>query len=212
MTATAVEGRACLTCGTFKPWSDFPLGKGTNGRRGHCKPCHSAANVEYNRRNPDKANAATTAWRSRNPEAVAAQKRAWRLANPEKVRAEKRRHSLKHSPHIVARVQAWRKNNPEKVAEYERRRRTRKRNGGGLDYTTLEHVRQRVALYGGICFYCRAAPGVEIDHRIALARGGSHWPANLVPACRSCNARKNAKHPLDFAKEVTLSRPHANDH
>lgn len=51
MTATAVEGRACLTCGTFKPWTDFPLGKGANGRRGHCKPCHCAANVEYNRRN-----------------------------------------------------------------------------------------------------------------------------------------------------------------
>ena len=33
-------------------------------------------------------------------------------------------------------------------------------------------------------------PATEVDHVIALARGGSHDPANLMSLCKSCHARK----------------------
>ncbi len=45
------------------------------------------------------------------------------------------------------------------------------------------------------CTYC-GAPGtdveLEIDHIIAVARGGSHHISNLTTACRNCNQTKGA--------------------
>jgi hypothetical protein len=35
------------------------------------------------------------------------------------------------------------------------------------------------------------------DHVKPLARGGSNWPANLRPACKSCNSRKGARWPFE---------------
>lgn len=40
--------------------------------------------------------------------------------------------------------------------------------------------------------------GLRVDHVIPVARGGSNWPANLVPACNSCNSKKHAKSVEEF--------------
>ena len=47
-------------------------------------------------------------------------------------------------------------------------------------------------MWGGKCAYC-GAPATAIDHAIALTRGGTHWPANLRPSCKSCNSSKGKK-------------------
>jgi 5-methylcytosine-specific restriction endonuclease McrA len=197
------DGRTCLTCGVFKLWDDFALGKGPNGRRGHCKPCHSAKNAAYNKTRPDKAKAATDAWRERNKERVAEVKRKWVLEHPDLVAAQKRRSHERNRETNCARVRAWVKENPEKRKQQSMLRRVLKTNAAGAWYTTQELIEQRVKLYGGACFYCGGS-GTTIDHRIPLARGGSHWPSNLVPACRRCNSRKNARSPFEFMKEVIL--------
>jgi 5-methylcytosine-specific restriction enzyme A len=45
------------------------------------------------------------------------------------------------------------------------------------------------------CTYC-GAPGtdaeLEVDHIIAVAKGGSHHISNLTTACRACNQAKGA--------------------
>lgn len=58
-----------------------------------------------------------------------------------------------------------------------------------LGEVTAEQLAARIAYYGGRCWMC-SAPWTCIDHVKPLAAGGSNWPANLRPACRSCNARK----------------------
>lgn len=58
-----------------------------------------------------------------------------------------------------------------------------------LGEVTAEQLAARIAYYGGRCWMC-TAPWTCIDHVKPLAAGGSNWPANLRPACRSCNARK----------------------
>lgn len=69
-------------------------------------------------------------------------------------------------------------------------RRVRKKNAPG--FATQEQIDARWAYYGGRCAYCGDV-AVETDHKIPIALGGSGWPANLVPACRKCNARKKDK-------------------
>lgn len=62
---------------------------------------------------------------------------------------------------------------------------------GDVDATALQ---ARIDYYGGRCWMCRA-PWQCIDHVKPLSRGGSNWPANLRPACTSCNASKHNRWP-----------------
>lgn len=106
--------------------------------------------------------------------------KAWRLANPERSK------SL---------INAWRKTNKDQVRALNRAYRSRKYNANGT--ASSEEILNRVLFYGGCCVYCNG-PFESIDHAIPLSRGGTHWPANLYPACTSCNSRKRDRTYLEF--------------
>lgn len=47
------EGRACISCHTFKPWSEFHRGTGPNNHSSRCKPCAiDLARASYLSRQP----------------------------------------------------------------------------------------------------------------------------------------------------------------
>lgn len=54
-----------------------------------------------------------------------------------------------------------------------------------------------------ICYWCgdNCADNYHIDHYEPLSKGGTHEIENLVIACQTCNLRKNAKDPYEFAQE-----------
>lgn len=53
--------------------------------------------------------------------------------------------------------------------------------------------------FGHRCAYCgRGDVPLEKDHRIAVTRGGTDDPDNLVPACKPCNVRKYNHPPEDW--------------
>jgi hypothetical protein len=58
---------------------------------------------------------------------------------------------------------------------------------------------------GGRCAYCGCALQIEemaVDHVIPLADGGADAESNLLPACRSCNHRKNTESVERFRASV----------
>jgi 5-methylcytosine-specific restriction endonuclease McrA len=59
---------------------------------------------------------------------------------------------------------------------------------------TGDYERNRAIVLEGApaCVYC-GAPATTADHVVAVANGGGHELANLVPACGRCNARKGAR-------------------
>lgn len=72
-----------------------------------------------------------------------------------------------------------------------RRRRARERGADG-DYSTADVLAGWLAI-GRCCTYCERfldEHEVTADHFIPLARGGSNWPENIVPACGLCNSDK----------------------
>jgi hypothetical protein len=73
----------------------------------------------------------------------------------------------------------------------EQARRARKLAAPGT--ATVDQVLARFAYFGNRCVYCRTTERLTVDHVVPLSRGGSHWPANLRPACISCNSRKGAR-------------------
>ena len=46
----------------------------------------------------------------------------------------------------------------------------------------------------GFCACCGSDERIEIDHIMPISKGGKNTIDNVQPLCRSCNARKGAKH------------------
>lgn len=103
----------------------------------------------------------------------------WKRDNPERVRENVRR---------------WDEQNPHNKAARMKRRAERLATapGGPFDPDRPEY-KQRLALFGGQCHFCRRAPAAELDHGIPISRGGSNHPSNIFPACFKCNRSKHTK-------------------
>ncbi|HET9413811.1 MAG TPA: HNH endonuclease, partial [Pseudolabrys sp.] len=142
--------------------------------------------------------------RAKDPERERAKVRAWQAANQAKVKAAR----AKRVSHLrVVRREYRRKNrdrvnaywrdrhakHPELLAVRMQRRQARKMNAPGRGVTAAEWL-AIVESFDHRCAYCLArAETIEMDHVIALARGGAHEPENVVPACTACNSSKKAR-------------------
>ena len=119
----------------------------------------------------------------------------YREKYPDRVKETMRR--VDQQPHRVAKNKLYWSQLDKSVKSawakvWSARRRLKVNENGGS--CTLEQWQDRCSLYGNCCAYCGTSleSKVEIDHVIPVSKGGSSWPSNLVPACRSCNARKHA--------------------
>lgn len=120
-----------------------------------------------------------------------AKERAQRAATPEKFREKERRKREKNRERIREQARARYAANPLPFWKREHARRARLKNAPGRCST--EQLTARFAFFGWRCAYCGADNGLTVDHVIPLSCGGSNWPANLRPACRSCNPKKGAR-------------------
>lgn len=50
---------------------------------------------------------------------------------------------------------------------------------------------EMVERHRGRCYYCKKRRVLTLDHVLPLTKGGLHVEQNIVPACKSCNSRKN---------------------
>lgn len=102
----------------------------------------------------------------------------------------------------IARARKWQKANPKSARAGERRRTHRRRAGrlaDAIGFYMEEQLQSRIDFYGRCCWLCGCdwdALGSfdqTVDHVIPLDAGGTNWPANLRPACRSCNSSRGAR-------------------
>lgn len=173
-----------------------------------------ARDKAYQKENAAKIAAYNREWQIRNRESVYARHRAYYRADPEKHCARTGKNAKANRERTREYCQRWResnkekanelhrewvRNNPEKYKEAVRLGNLRKRSARGK--VTNKQLEGRIALYGGMCSWCGEKTYEHIDHVIALASGGTNWPANLRPSCRRCNQKKN-KHDWSKRKPV----------
>lgn len=122
----------------------------------------------------ERARGYSAAYRGRHPERSREASAAWRVKNPGAGWAATRR---------------WYDGRPLYDAHRKQLRRERATQGPGCSERDLRRV---ISSTAGVCFYCRVAPAMTIDHVVPLKRGGRHAVGNLVPACKRCNSSKGS--------------------
>lgn len=160
-------------------------------------------------KDPSRRRAYGRAWMRRNPDKAREAMRRWRERHPEADRAARRRHYVANAESVKSAVIAYRRANPDVVQTVRRLRRARATQAEG-SYTVAEW-RSLVTRHGGACAYCDRRGPLTADHRVPLARGGTNYIANILPACRSCNARKRLLTESEFRARLARERGTARE-
>lgn len=174
----------------------------------------------YRKANPEKNTQQKKLWEERYPEHAKALKKEWQSryyeANKDTISAKQKERYQRDPKKVKAINVSWVKNNPDKVSAFRRAwriahpdvfraanaRRRALKNGAQGSYSAFD-IQDLFALQKGKCAECkRKSPRgrLHVDHIIPLALGGSNFRNNLQLMCRTCNSKKGAKHPIEFAR------------
>jgi 5-methylcytosine-specific restriction endonuclease McrA len=168
--------KKCPRCNEVKVTASFGLDRRRpSGLKCWCKDCHTKAGRD----------------RWKNDAEL-------RTKKVERNKEWMRQHPGKHAEYTGR----WRKLNPDAASAVFHAYRARKRSAEGK--YTAEDIRAIHVMQKGKCAYCKSRLGgrYQVDHIRPLARGGSNLRTNLQLTCRSCNARKHAQDPIDYARQL----------
>ena len=215
--------KKCKKCGLEKELTEFNKDKSKkDGRVTCCKVCRKQyyqANREkiaeqrkqYRQENREKIAEYKKQYRQENREKYAEYQKQYRQANREKLAEQEKQYRQANREKIAERQKQYYQANREKIAEREKqyyqanreafyarnqKRRALKRDAAGN--ATAAEIQARFDYHGNRCYYCGCDGKMTIEHRIPLSRGGTHYPANIVPACQSCNFSKGIKTESEF--------------
>ena len=195
--------KTCPQCETEKPLSDFYLVRGKPMKQ--CKQCHKANVSARYRENPEPAKARSKKWAEDYPERYESRRKAYyaRTKKEHIKRAQKWVEENRERRQEIARE--WTKRNAESVRFRNRIIGSRRRqriiaNGVNIDRESWDAI---MAIFPHICMYCgKDYDKLTMDHFVPVALGGKTEPGNLLPCCRPCNSKKNAKPPEKWLAEI----------
>ena len=186
--------KVCARCREKKAHSEFRRAHNRlDGLYNYCKPCQDeASRISYcKHRKARLACARAYAARPENAARLREYNKRYYAAHRNEQLAAAKRWRVQNLDKRRAYVRRWNKENRECVRAFQRRYKARKR---GATYARFTAADWRIILltFDARCAYCGRRAGVlEQDHVIPLSRGGAHSRENIVPACRSCNAKKS---------------------
>lgn len=212
--------KRCCKCGIEKTRADFRADKQKkDGLYSSCRECCKVKEraryagdpdfrkwcADYRYRNPEVVQRNEIRQRTVNRDALLKRKREYQreaAARPE-VQQKWAEYRKIHAAEIEARRKRWRQENPDRVREMSRGYAHIRRARSESSMTALD-LAAWTKLQPKVCHWCdtKCSKNYHVDHYKPLSRGGLHLASNLVVACPTCNLRKHAKDPLEFAREV----------
>lgn len=193
----------CSKCRQVKTLSEFYKRSTKYRRRTDCIECFQARSQRYYIKHNTKIRAKVRKYYAEHPEKIKAyrlknrkrrmeNKRRWDIANQDHALAYRQEYSEQNREAINAHARKYRAENPERIQELKARRRAREVNAEG-DFTAKEW-KAICDKYGNQCLCCGSVDSpLTVDHIVPLIKGGSNFPNNLQPLCRSCNCKKQVK-------------------
>ncbi|HHJ1495590.1 TPA: HNH endonuclease [Pseudomonas aeruginosa] len=143
-----------------------------------------------------------TAIQSASPQKKAYDKR-YQVLNKDRIEKRTRVYREANREKLIARAKKWAANNPEKRKIISKNNKAKRRaiEGNGLTFSELSAWEKAAPK---VCHWCSKSckSRYHIDHYQPLSKGGLHEISNLVIACPTCNLRKSAKDPYEFAASM----------
>lgn len=141
--------------------------------------------------------------RERDSPEYKAKIRSYTATNKMRKREYDREYRRKNSEHLNSIKAVWRAENSQLMRSvrlsYKARRRQQEEGGdSSAAICAWEKGSPKICHWCG----CKCADRYHLDHYQPLAKGGVHACSNLVIACPTCNLRKNAKDPFEFANQM----------
>jgi 5-methylcytosine-specific restriction endonuclease McrA len=138
----------------------------------------------------------------KHPEKKRERDRRFHAKHREQIRLRRHRYYEQHKDEISAKTVKWQKANPERFRTNNRASDSRKRANQhqAAGRITGDDIRSLLKQQSEKCAICQKPfplAGVrnryQIDHIIALSRGGLNERSNIQLLCPKCNARKGSK-------------------
>ena len=210
--------KVCSRCKKEKSFISYSKRKhGKFGLHAVCNPCRTEQCRLFRKADPERRKRISRSYRNRHREEREQYRRAWRKANkdqhleatrnhrrknPQKYAAATKRWIQKNPARYAESQRNWRRANQDKVSVHRQRRRSRLRQASGSH--TAQDISEIRILQRHCCAICRRPlnGAGTVDHIIPLVKGGSNDRRNLQITHHSCNARKNAKDPIQFMQEL----------
>jgi 5-methylcytosine-specific restriction endonuclease McrA len=166
-----------------------------------CIACSRAQTYEWAAQNTERWDESRQQWRDANRGRISKQSLAWVASHPTQRRETMRLWRLANKEKESGRRKALRKAKPDVYRAHAENRRARKLAVGGS--YTAQQIGHLFAVQRRKCVGCGRSikHGYEIDHIVALAKGGSNDIANIQLLCKPCNRGKHTKDPLEWARE-----------
>lgn len=162
-------------------------------KSGRCAECLRIYMREYLR-----------AYVKKNPERRKAIQATYRAKNADKIRQDMKERRRTQRDAFRKYHRKWAIKNPDTLRASKARRRAREAKAEGNGYTALE-LKQLLTKQRWKCVYCNAnlkRRGYHADHRTPLAKGGANTIRNIQMTCPTCNQKKSARDPIDYALEL----------
>lgn len=191
--------KVCSKCGEEKAITEFHKGnKYKGGRRAQCKKCAHKQVGNWQKKNPEKAKATRLKHYWGNVEEIRLSRRRrpadWKPKTKQEII---RKYFLSHKHKYKANALLYKQRHPDRVKAKKVIRHAREK--GAKGYASPKAIQARMEMFGNRCWICGGEYDT-VDHVIPISKGGTNWPANLRPACRSCNSRKNSRNWRLFTK------------
>lgn len=155
--------------------------------------------LDYRQKNNKRISEYLRKWYLANREYAIDYARRARLSKPELISAGKAAYYRKNKEQLLQKSRAWRRANPQKHRLSNQKRYARMATGEGLSAGIIQKL---LLLQKGRCACCgEKLVKYHLDHIMPLALGGRHEDSNMQLLTPSCNSKKGAKSPEQFAKE-----------
>lgn len=195
--------KKCTKCGEVKRLEEFSKCKTKkDGRASHCKACRKQyyqdnreklrqLNKQYEQANRQQISERKKQYYEANHEKIAEYHKEYYKANREKVLEQRKQYLEDNREQVAKKRKRYYQDNKEAYRLHNQKRRAAKANAAG--HCTPEQLQARFDYHGNRCVYCGSEKNLQIEHMIPISKGGTNWPANLAPACESCNKSKHAR-------------------